>query len=89
MKVDLVLALVAMVGFICASIYATILGSEIIPLAAIITYDLMSLFLAFILFAYGIGEIQLRRYKRINWFNRMGMRESASLLERIPKCHMF
>jgi len=80
MKIDLFLALAVGIAAICVCMFVVSFFS--IPLAVKGGFAIMGTGLTWMLVLFVIKTIELRRYERINWFHRMGMLETACLIER-------
>ena len=81
MKIDLVLALVVGVAAVGVCIFA-ILFNPLLPLATKSVLAITGIGHTWMLVQFVIKKIELKRYERIDWFHRMGMLETACLIER-------
>lgn len=80
MKIDLFLALAVSIAMACVCIFSVLFYP--LPLAVKGGLAIMGTGLTWMLVLFVIKTIELRRYERINWFHRMGMLETACLIER-------
>ncbi|KKK78357.1 hypothetical protein LCGC14_2844380 [marine sediment metagenome] len=79
MKTVLLICWLTLIAFVCWSVYAIIW----LPLKPGVVI-FIGIFVLCIIWA-GKGEIELRRYEKIDWYKRMGFCETACLLERDVK----
>ncbi|KKN05933.1 hypothetical protein LCGC14_1082620 [marine sediment metagenome] len=84
MKTDLLIVWLTLIAFVCGSVYA-IIWQPPLPTDVAIFLDVLTVALAGTLVWAGKGEIALRRYEKFDWYKKMGLRETACLLERDVK----